>query len=314
MKVRGNTNVQVTLISDGLPFSLCYKDRVKILIIGSGIMGKYLSSHFERLQWGVTNVNFPDFDLTKQSDVSSAIQKHRPDVIINAAAYTAVDLCEKESEIAFKINATAAGELAVECEKQNVRLVHISTDYVFNGEKKSPYIEEDPRSPISAYGKTKAEGEKLVIQASSHALIIRVAWSFRAGGTNFLCKLRELIFDRENLDIIHDHVGNCTYMPDFAFALESLIKKSTQGIVHFTNEGELSMYDFAVKLCETARSLGMNPKCKEIKPVSASQLKLAAERPHYSALDKTKYRKLTGNSIRHWHETLPDFLQEKASE
>jgi dTDP-4-dehydrorhamnose reductase len=284
---------------------------VKILIIGSGIMGKYLLSHFERLRWRVANVNFPEFDLTKKTDVSDAIEKHQPQVIVNAAAYTAVDQCEKEFETALKINATAAGELAYECDKRKIKLVHISTDYVFNGERKKPYREEDPQSPISAYGKTKAEGEKLVKQASADALIVRVAWSFRAAGANFLCKLRELIFEREQLDIIYDHVGNCTYMPDFAFALESLLKKSARGIVHFTNDGELSMYDFAVKLCETAQSLGMNPKCKQIRPVSALQLNLAAERPHYSALDKTKYRKLTGNPVRHWHETLPDFLREK---
>lgn len=277
-------------------------------------MGTSLHHHFERLKWGVAKVSRPEFDLTNPSDVSAAMEKHRPDVIVNAAAYTAVDLCEKEFQAAFKINAIAAGELAVECEKRKVALVHVSTDYVFDGKKKVPYTEEDPRSPISSYGRTKAEGEKMVEQAFSQAMIVRVAWSFRAGGTNFLCKLRDLIFERESLEVIQDHVGNCTYMPDFAAALESLIKKSARGVVHVTNEGDLSMYDFAVKLRDTAQSLGMNPRCKQIKPVSAAQLKLAAERPHYSALDKSKYRKLTGNTLRHWHETLPNFLRdEKAS-
>lgn len=277
-------------------------------------MGKLLYSHFEKASVSTLNVNFPEFDLTKNSDVISILEKQRPDIVINTAAYTAVDQCEKEKEIAFKINAAAAGDLAFACEKKGVRLVHISTDYVFDGKSKTPYLEEDPCSPISAYGESKSEGEKLVQQASSKALIIRVAWSFRAGGTSFLCKIGELLFEKESMQVVQDHIGNCTYMPDFAVALEALIKKEAQGIVHFTNEGELSMYDFAVKLLDTAKSLNLNPRCKQISPVNAAELKLAAARPPYSALDKSKYRKLTGNKVRHWHETLPDYLGEMISE
>jgi dTDP-4-dehydrorhamnose reductase len=284
---------------------------VKILIFGAGgILGQSLSSHFHATKTPFIGLTHATLDATQEAKLERAFDEHRPDVVINAAGMTAVDDCELQRDTAFAVNARAPEKMAKICNKRKIKFVHVSTDYVFDGHKTVPYVEDEPMSPISAYAESKAEGEKLVRQADPAALIVRVAWSFRAGGKSFLCKLRELVIKQKQIRVVQDRVGNCTYCPDLATAVDGMIQRDLFGrVIHFTNEGDLSLYDFAISLRETAERLGLKPQCQEIIPISVDILNLPAHRPYYSALDKSRYRQLTGNSIRHWRETLPDFLQ-----
>jgi dTDP-4-dehydrorhamnose reductase len=285
---------------------------VKALILGGrGILGQSLCKYFESRQIPAVGLSHIELDITQSSQFEAALLKHEPTHVLNCAAMTAVDRCETEKEKAFLINATAPKQLAEICKQRQTAFIHISTDYVFDGLKKTPYTEKDPPNPISVYGASKAEGEKLVLQTNSSAAVVRVAWTFRASGGTFLCRLRELIQTQDQLEVANDRTGNCTYAPDLATALATLAEKHGKGIFHIANEGELSWYDFAIQLLATARELGLNPRCRQITPISSAHLNLPAKRPPYSVLDKSRYRELTGKHMRHWKETLADFLREK---
>jgi len=285
---------------------------MKPLILGAGgILGQSLCFHFHALNRPFVGLTHLELNIMDHEKIVEALEQYRPDVIFNAAAMTAVDRCETEKQLAFTINADAPGFIAGLCHKHGICFVHISTDYIFDGKKKTPYTEDDPPSPISVYAESKVEGERQVLQKNPEALIVRTAWSFRRGGKSFLCRLRELIMTRESINVANDRTGNCTYAQDLATALDALVQRNTKGIVHFSNEGGLSWFDFAIALRDTAERVGVFPCCRMIKPISSNSLKLPARRPSYSVLDKSRYCQLTGNSIRHWQETLFDFLREK---
>lgn len=287
---------------------------MKAFILGAaGILGYTLSQRFQETHVSFVGFTHTECDITQANHLKQLLEKHRPDIVFNTAAMTAVDRCETDQKMAFAINAEAPGHLAHLCRERKIRLVHISTDYVFDGQKKAPYSEDDIPSPISVYAASKLEGEKRVMEEDPSALVVRVAWVFRAGGRTFLCRLREMVLEQEHLKVANDRIGNCTYACDLAFALEALVKKNASGLVHVTNEGELSWFDFAVALKEEARSGGFSPRCREILPISSQSLNLPARRPIYSVLDKSRYRQLTGNSMRPWRETIIDFLHEKIS-
>ena len=258
----------------------------------------------------MTGLTHAELDITRTDDVKRLLEQHGPDTVLNAAAMTAVDRCEGEKEIAFAINAEAPARIAGLCRERGIRFIHFSSDYVFDGRKRIPYTEEDIPAPLSVYAASKFEGEKRVMEANPAALVVRVAWTFRKGGGTFLCRLREMVLEQEHLQVANDRVGNCTYAPDLAAAADQLAQNNVSGLVHVTNEGDLSWFDFAVVLRETALRMGLFPRCQKIMPISSASLNLPARRPTYSVLDKSRYHQLTGNTMRPWRETLCDFLRE----
>jgi len=282
-----------------------------LILGGNGILGRSLSEYFQKEKIQVFSFSHSQLDITDEKAVAREVERVRPTVIYNAGAFTAVEDCEIQKALAFKVNAIAPSKLAEVCRKKGIQFVHVSTDYVFDGNQNHPYRETDPTSPVNVYASSKVEGEKLVLTTCPDTLVVRVAWVFRTGGKTFLCRLKDLIMQETFLEVANDRVGNCTYGMDAAQGLDFLARKKASGLVHFTNEGNLSWYDFAVALLESAKELKLNPKCQKITAISSKQLKLIAQRPSYSVLDKSRYCQLTGVKIRHWQETIPDFLREK---
>lgn len=275
------------------------------------MVGRSLCEHFHAANVPFAGVAHDELDISREKDLEVLVEKYKPTVIFNAAAMTRVDQCETEQDRTMEINAHAPGRIAAICHRRGIQMVHLSTDYVFDGKKRSPYNEEDRPAPLSVYARSKADGERLVLSAMPDALVVRVAWVFRAGGKTFFSKMHSLIFKQDRIEAANDKVGNCTYAPDLATALVAMARRRVAGLIHFTNEGELSWYDFAEEFLETARRVGLHPACKKVAPISSSSIKFTAPRPAYTALDKSRYKRLTGNSIRHWRETLFDFIREK---
>lgn len=283
---------------------------MKRLILGAGgILGGALARHYRAGGISCLASGHAALDLCDTPAIEAVLDRDRPECVINAAAMTAVDLCESERERAFEVNAAAPGRLAAACHKRGIRMVHVSTDYVFDGAIRRPYHEEDPARPLGVYAASKLEGESRVLAAAPSALVVRPAWVFSPGGKTFLCRLRELVATEETLRVANDRTGNCTYAPDLATAIEALVARGAAGIVHFANRGELSWYDFALALLDVAPRLDLPVRCRKVEPISSASLNLPAKRPPYSVLDTSHYEKLTGNTIRPWRETLPEFLR-----
>jgi dTDP-4-dehydrorhamnose reductase len=230
---------------------------------------------------------------------------------INCAAYTAVDKAESEKELAFSVNAGAPGILAKVCKKNNTKLVHISTDYVFNGASTVPYKEEYPTDPQSVYGASKLEGERKIIQTNPDSIIIRTSWVYSAFGKNFVKTMLKLMKEKQEISIVNDQIGSPTYAADLAEVIMQIIGKSsihhspltTHGIYNYSNNGVISWYDFAIAIKELTGS-----HCK-INPIPTSQYPTPAKRPAYSVLDKTKIQQAFGIKLKDWKESLAVCLQ-----
>lgn len=224
----------------------------------------------------------------------------RPQYCINCAAYTAVDKAESESDLAELVNGEAVGHLAALCKKYNTKLIHISTDYVFDGNQERPYIETNPTGPVSVYGKTKLRGEHLCLKEDPDAIIIRTAWVYSEFGNNFVKTMIRLMKDRMELNVVNDQIGAPTYAADLAKAiLEILVsRKWVPGIYHYSNSGKISWYDFAEKIKFLTGSACV------IHPIPTSKYPTPAKRPHFSLLDTTKISTTFGLQIYPWDERL----------
>ena len=246
-------------------------------------------------------VDREELDITDEAAVSDYVTKDKYEAIINCAAYTAVDKAEDEPELAEKINVYGPKNLA----KTGVPLVHVSTDYVFNGQNYVPYKEGDETSPRSVYGVTKLDGEKAVIENASTAVVIRTAWLYSEFGNNFVKTMQRLGAERERLNVVFDQIGSPTYAKDLAQAIVEILpqlKKGTKEIYHFSNEGVCSWYDFAVEIMKKS-----NLSCK-VFPIESSQYPTKAVRPSYSVLNKSKIKTDFGIKIRHWEEALQECI------
>jgi dTDP-4-dehydrorhamnose reductase len=243
--------------------------------------------------------------------VNSFFTKNHPQYCINCAAYTAVDTAESEREEAFRINAEAVGILAAACKESNCRLIHISTDYVFDGNVNLPYKEDSATNPQSVYGASKLEGEKLAMQNNPETIIIRTSWVYSAYGKNFVKTMLRLMHEKETINVVNDQYGSPTYAADLAEVIMQIITKltthhsplTTHGIYHFGNDGAISWYDFAEGIKKVIAS-----SCK-INPVPTSAYPTAAKRPAYSALDKTKIIQTFGIQLKDWKQSLADCIQ-----
>ena len=278
---------------------------MKILITGSnGQLGnemRVLSKEHGKHQYFFTDVIQADdtylLDITDKAAVSAFVEAHSIDLIVNCAAYTNVDKAEEDEATAMKINADALVVLG----SQGVKVIHISTDYVFSGDEHVPYRESDPVAPRTAYGRTKYMGEKNLLAACPEAVILRTAWLYSIYGNNFVKTMIRLGQEKEKLGVVFDQIGTPTYAADLAWAIFTVIETPAwhPGVYHFTNEGVCSWYDFTLAIHELA---GIT-KC-QVRPILSEEYQYKTPRPHYSVLDKSKFKKTFGVEIPHWREAL----------
>lgn len=248
-----------------------------------------------------------ELDICDADAVDAFVAQHNPQLILNAAAHTAVDKAESEEELALRINATAVGNLATAARAHNARLVHVSTDFVFDGVSGVPYKPSDTPAPVSAYGRTKLAGEQA---AGEGALIVRTAWVYAPKGNNFVRTMLRLMAERDEVRVVADQIGTPTYAPDLADALWALSAKGITGIHHYTDSGAASWYDFAVAIQEEGLAAGLLSRAVPIIPINTSDYPTPATRPHYSVLDKTSTFAALGAAAPHWRANLRKMLQE----
>ena len=277
--------------------------RKRVLILGAkGQLGAALVARFQ-VSCDVAAFSHEELDVCDGARVQEAIAAQRPWAVLHAAAWTDVDGCEKNVEKAYTVNAIAAGEVAAAAAKAGARMVYVSTDYVFDGFQKEPYREEDEPNPLSIYGKSKLEGERLVREAAPDALIVRSSWLFGMGRSNFVMRLFESVMVKPEIPVVNDRRGCPTYTCDLAGAMEALLLKEAAGTFHVSNQGDCSWHEYAVEILKDLKITS----CKII-PVASANFKRPAPRPEYTVLDNTKYQTLTGKALRPWQQALAEFL------
>lgn len=273
-----------------------------ILITGcNGQLGnemQILAAEHPEYNYYFTDVK--ELDITDKVAVEEYVAANKVDCIVNCAAYTAVDKAETDEKRADMLNSTAPGYLAEAINKQGGCMVHISTDYVFDGSAHLPYREDAPTCPASAYGRTKLAGECAVAKACPRSVIIRTAWLYSPFGNNFVKTMLRLGHEKKQIGVIFDQIGTPTYAADLATAIFAILNKGiVPGIYHFSNEGVISWYDFTKAIHRIA---GINT-CK-VRPLHTEEYPTPAQRPHYSVLDKTKIKETYGIDIPYWEESL----------
>lgn len=247
-------------------------------------------------------------DIGDRAAVAKAIESERPDLIVNAAAYTAVDKAENEPDLAFRINADAPAHLAEAAKGTGARLIHISTDFVFDGTAPHPYRPDDKANPLGVYGASKRAGEEAVLAVSPDALIVRTAWVYAARGHNFVRTMLRLMRERSSVSVVADQIGTPTHAASLARAIWKLADARAAGVHHFTDAGVASWYDFAVAIAEEAEALGLIGQVL-VTPIAASQYPTPARRPTFGVLDKAETWAITGVP-RHWRAELRLMLNE----
>jgi dTDP-4-dehydrorhamnose reductase len=298
---------------------------MKILVSGkNGQLGKELqdvvvsSKNFEFIFFDKDELNIAD-----EHTIKHVFQKYSPSVFINCAAYTAVDKAETEREKAYQINAEALGNIAKQCNRFKTKLIHVSTDYVFNGKGTAPYKEDDVTDPVNYYGLTKLAGEQLALENNPDTIIIRSSWVYSYYGHNFVKTMLRLMKECKEISVVNDQLGSPTYAKDLAEVIVEIIKNqqltvnsqqstaynlpitahNLNGIFHFSNEGIISWYDFAAAI-KNIKQLDCT-----IHPIPTSAYPTPAKRPAYSGLDKTKIEEVFNIKIKNWVESLEDCLQ-----
>lgn len=279
----------------------------KILVTGAnGQLGQCLqkiSSQFEEFEFIFTDSEI--LDITNKEEVNDFFWQNTPDFCINAAAYTAVDLAETELEKAFLVNADGAENLAEACAENNAQFIHVSTDYVFDGENNLAYTEEDFTNPLGVYGASKLAGDELALEVNPCSVILRTSWVYSEFGKNFVKTMLSLFATKEELNIVADQFGQPTNANDLAEAIMKIIKseKITPGIFNFSNLGRISWFDFAEKIAELS-----DAKIK-LNAIETSQYPTPAKRPKNSVLDLDKISKTYGVQLKPWEESLEGCVQ-----
>ncbi|MEY2487445.1 MAG: dTDP-4-dehydrorhamnose reductase [Verrucomicrobiota bacterium] len=286
---------------------------MKILIIGSGgRLGAALTRAY-REKFDVTGLSHAQIDLADFDEIEQLIAPLQFDVLINCAAMTNVDMCEEQPDEAFRINGGAPDVLAGVCETRNARLIHFSTDYVFDGEKKEPYGEEDETNPISIYGASKREGEEAVIAADARNLVVRVSWVFGPDRPSFIDNIIQRARQNEVVDAVADKFATPTYTSDIAQMLPRFfnIDESEGGILHFASTGECTWQQYGQHALDCCRENGVPLKAKEVQPVTLSDMKTwIARRPVYSVLSTAKYSGLAGVAPRPWRDAVAEYVRD----
>jgi len=280
-----------------------------ILVTGSnGQLGnemKKLSNSYGQFSFVFTDVE--ELDITNGKEVKVFFKTNKFDYVINCASYTAVDKAESEPKLAHKINAQAVKILAEACNNHGCMLIHISTDFVFNGKNNKPYVESEKPDPLSVYADSKFIGEELFLDSVDIGMIIRTSWLYSEFGGNFVKTIMKHAKDKDSLNVVFDQVGTPTYAFDLAEAILKIISSGSKiegrDIYHYSNEGVASWYDFAVAVVELA-----DIHC-DIKPIEAKDFPLPAARPHYSVMNKAKIKKDFGLEIPYWRESLNECIK-----
>ena len=278
-----------------------------ILVTGAnGQLGTELRNRGFSLLDDVFYTDVEELDITNPKAVNSFVELHDIDTIINCAAYTAVDLAEDNEEKAARINRDAVGNLAQAALRYGCLVIHLSTDYVFDGTATEPYLEKSPANPQSVYGRTKLEGEKLLKKSGCLYVIIRTAWLYSPYGHNFMKTIYRLVHEKDEIGVVNDQWGTPTYAGDLADAIIRMLDAGDlpewEGIFHFTNEGKCTWYDFAKEIVALSGS-----DC-QVKPLTTEEYPTKAKRPAYSVLDKAKIKNAFGLEIRDWREALKDCM------
>lgn len=277
----------------------------KAVILGgrTGLLGQSLTEKLKVQEVITIPLSRSDFDPLNDESLTAMLEREEPDFIFNTVAYTMVDLAEDEENNAHLLNTTLPATLGRLCKQLNIKLIHYSTDFVFDGKKDSPYMEEDQTNPQSVYGETKLAGEERLCELDyEDILIIRTAWLFGPNKTNFVHKILGLAKECENLTIVHDQVGSPTYTPDLAEYSIELLKNEAKGIFNVVNSGKASWCELAT---EAINSCAIN--CR-VDPVPTSAYPTKATRPPYSVLDTSKFTEVTGVTPRPWVQALRDYV------
>ena len=276
---------------------------MKVLVVGSnGQLGKEIKRQFES-KYELLLYDIPALDITDAQAVDRLIAETKPAVVINAAAYTNVEKAEDDEDTAYRVNALGVQNLALACKKSGAKLVHISTDYVFDGTTKSSYEEFDPTNPLSVYGKSKLWGEKLVEQVGGKYFILRTSWLY-GDGPNFVRTMLKLAETRDHLTVVADQYGTPTCTKDLVWTIEQLIHTNFYGVYHATNQGSCTWHEFACKIFALAG------QSVQVEPVTTAEYPTKATRPQYSVLDNKMLRLRKLDVMRPWAEALQDYMQD----
>lgn len=278
---------------------------MKVLVTGvKGQLGYDVVNELTKRGHIAIGTDIEEMDITDKNSVDSVIKENMPEAVIHCAAYTAVDAAEDNVEICRKINAEGTQNIADVCKKLDIKMIYISTDYVFDGEGERPWEPEDERTPLNVYGQTKYEGELAVQNTLDKYFIVRIAWVFGVNGKNFIKTMLNLGKTRDSLTVVNDQFGSPTYTYDLAKLLVDMVETEKYGIYHATNEGICTWYEFA---CEIFRAAGMNVK---VSPVSASEYPAKAKRPSNSRMSKEKLTENGFDKLPTWQDALARYLKE----
>lgn len=285
---------------------------MKALITGAGVqVGRALAACAPA---GVELIlaTHADLDISNEEAVRATIKSAAPDLIINAAAYTAVDRAESEPTLARRVNTDGPRFLAQAARENGIRLLHISTNFVFDGTSSLPYRPDAPTAPLNVYGKTKRDGELAVLEVmGSHAAVVRTSWVYAATGRNFVRTMLRLMWEQRSVHVISDQIGTPTAAHSIAKTLWEIARRTDAwGIYHWTDSGVASWYDFAVAIAEEAASLGLIPADVVVEPITTAEYPTAALRPAYSVLDKQRLLALGIAPPVHWRKNLRKVLGE----
>ncbi|MDE1891666.1 MAG: dTDP-4-dehydrorhamnose reductase [Betaproteobacteria bacterium] len=283
---------------------------MKILITGAnGQLATSLIAHLAPLG-AVVALTRQEFDLCHWEESVATLTRLQPDLIVNAAAYTAVDRAEEEQDLAFQINGIAPTRMAEYCQNNHCALIHYSTDYVFNGQQNTPYREQDPTDPINVYGQSKRQGEVGILESNCAALIFRTSWVYSLVGRNFLNTMLKLGLERDELRIIDDQRGSPTYTESIAEATALILSQKPahqsivnyldqyRGIYHMTNQSDTTWYGFAQAI------FALRPTRARLTAITTDQYPTPAQRPHMSCLDNSKLKQTFDITLSHWHDAL----------
>jgi len=287
------------------------------LVIGAkGMLGKDLveilrssSRVDQRLDWEVFGWDIEEIDIQEEKNTVTKIESLRPDIVINIAAYTNVDGCESHDEKAFAINAEGMRHVALGALRCRAKVVYLSTDYIFDGKKREPYLEDDPPHPLSVYGRSKLRGEQYVQEMVEDALIVRTQWLYGKYGNNFVASVLRQAREKKVLSIVNDQVGSPTYTIDLSRAISVLIQCDARGVFHVANSDLCTWFAFGQEILKLSGMEGVR-----IVPISSEELGRPATRPLYSVLNTEKLKRETGMTLRPWSEALKDYLRDWESE
>ncbi len=279
-------------------------DKTVIIFGGTGLLGQSLTKALRDVGAKAIALSSQDCDLLDFTTCETVLNNTNPDLIINAAAYTQVDLAEDEEELAVILNSTIPPRLAEEAKKRRIPFLHYSTDFVFRGDKRKPYTVDDAPGAISVYGSSKEKGEKnLLALGYDRTLIVRISWLYGPGKTNFVEKILNLARERNHLTVVNDQTGSPSYAPDVATNSIRLLEHDTTGLFHLANSGETTWYGLASAAVELAHI-----DCT-IEPVPSSAYPTRAVRPQYSVLDLSRFIETTQETPRHWREALQEYIE-----